>query len=226
MRLSHNEIDSLASGRPAAAPVQRRTRPDTAHALSAVVAVLLLTGCGAAEDDETAAPTPPVAAATTEVAASEPPPEPEPPPNVADFATEADACRSVTASEWVENSEAVAFHRKGSAVHVEATEDGGLTAWCRYTTDGGELLKAHIVEFSTTAAPSDRFMRAAAYLLALFAADAAGWFEDEVRTRRQWPAGTSARSREMTGQTVTVFHIEGAAWQLSITRDADYTLQD
>ena len=58
MRLSHNEIDSLASGRPrAAAPVQRRTRPDTAHALSAVVAVLLLTGCGAAEDDETAAPT-------------------------------------------------------------------------------------------------------------------------------------------------------------------------
>ena len=88
------------------------------------------------------------------------------------------------------------------------------------------MLKAHIVEFSTTAAPSDRFMRAAAYLLALFAADATGWFEDEVRTRRQWPAGTSARSREMTGQTVTVFHIEGAAWQLSITRDADYTLQD
>ena len=83
------------------------------HALSAVAAVLFLIGCGAAEDDEAVAPASPVAAATTEVAAPEPPPGPEPPPNVADFATEADACRSVTASEWVENSEAVAFHRKG-----------------------------------------------------------------------------------------------------------------
>ena len=75
--------------------------------------------------------------------------EPEPVLTLADFATEADACRSVTAAEWIPNPDALRFHRADAAVHLEATEPGGLMPLCRYTTDGGALLKLQLLELTT-----------------------------------------------------------------------------
>ena len=150
---------------------------------------------------------------------------PAPVPTVADFQTEGEACRSVTDAEWEENPDEMRFHRKGSAIHVEAAEPGGLMTLCRYTTEGGELLKVLLLEITTAAAPSDRFMEAAAYVIALFAdAAAAGWFEHQVKTRGRWPDGVAFRNHEMSKQTVTVGNV-AEAWEMNITRDADYALQ-
>ena len=148
-----------------------------------------------------------------------------PVPSVAKSATEGEACRSVTDADWVENPDELRLHRKGSAIHVEATEPGGLMALCRYTTEGGELLMVLLVEFTTADAPSDRFMEAAAYVIALFADSAAGWFEHQVKTRGKWPDGVAIRNHEMWTQTVSVANVTGV-WEMNITRDADYALQD
>ena len=151
--------------------------------------------------------------------------EPEPVLTLADFATEADACRSVTAAEWTPNPDALRFHRADAAVHLEATEPGGLMPLCRYTTDGGALLKLQLLELTTAAEPSARFIEAAEYVLALFAPDAAAWFAGEVSTRAKWPDGVMFRNREMRAQVVTVGNVAGT-WELSITRAADYELQE
>ena len=111
---------------------------------------------------------------------------------VADFATEGEACRSVTDAEWIENPDALRFHPKGSAIHVETTEPDGLMPLCRYATDGGALLKVQLLELNSAATPSDRFMEAAAYVIGMFASDdVAAWFENAVETRAKWPDGVA-----------------------------------
>lgn len=144
---------------------------------------------------------------------------------VADFATEGEACRSVTDAEWIENPDALRFHPKGSAIHVETTEPDGLMPLCRYATDGGALLKVQLLELNSAATPSDRFMEAAAYVIGMFASDdVAAWFENAVETRAKWPDGVAMVNHETTMQTVSVGNVAGL-WEMSITRAADYALQ-
>ena len=129
----------------------------------------------------------------------------------------------MTDAGWIENPDALRFHRKGSAIHVEATEPGGLLSLCRYATDGGALLKVQLLEINPAATPSDRFMEAAAYVIGLFAVDAVAWFENAVETRAKWPAGMVHHETAM--QTISVGNIAGS-WEMSIARAADYALQN
>ena len=142
---------------------------------------------------------------------------------VTDFSTEGEACRSVTDAEWIENPDALRFHRKGSAIHVESTEPSGLMSLCRYATDDGALLKVQLLEINSAATPSDRFMEAAAYVIGLFAVDAAAWFENAVEMRAKWPVAMVHHETAM--QTVSIGNIAGL-WEMIITRAADYALQN
>lgn len=62
-------------------------------------------------------------------------------------------------------------------------------------------------------------------MLARFAPEAAAWFAREVSTRKKWPDGAMFRHREMRAQVVTLGNVTGI-WELSITRDVDYELQE
>ena len=61
-------------------------------------------------------------------------------------------------------------------------------------------------------------------MIALFAADAAAWFENDVDSRSKRPDGVVQRNSAMVGQTVSVNNITGVR-ESTVTRDADYALQ-